>query len=292
MIIPDAPPIEISIEGQVRRFDLDDPQLPQWVKKRSLASGGFPYEEKLDDDLYSKELTFLQEEMVKVLYWLQEAKQRVIVVFEGRDAAGKGGAIKALSENLNPRAVRHVALSKPSDVQLGQWYFQRYIEQFPTAGEMVLFDRSWYNRGGVEPVMGFCTPQQHQSFLKEVPGFEKIIVNEGIKLFKIWIDIGREMQLRRFHDRRHSNLKIWKLSPIDIKALSKWDEYTKARDTMLAASDSDHAPWTVVLGNDKRRARLNVLRTMLQDLEYDGKSTERIEKPDKKIIVGPTALKG
>ena len=292
MIIPDAPPIEISIEGQVRGFDLDHPQLPQWVKKRSLASGGFPYEKKLDDDLYSKELTFLQEEMVKVLYWLQEAKQRVIVVFEGRDAAGKGGAIKALSENLNPRAVRHVALSKPTEVQLGQWYFQRYIEQFPTAGEMVLFDRSWYNRGGVEPVMGFCTPQQHQSFLKEVSGFERIVVNEGIKLFKIWIDIGREMQLRRFHDRRHSKLKIWKLSPIDIKALSRWDEYTKARNTMLAASDSDHAPWTVVLGNDKRRARLNVLRTMLHGLEYDGKSTERIEKPDNKIIVGPKALKG
>ncbi len=177
-----------------------------------------------------------------MLYWLQEAGQRVMVVFEGRDAAGKGGSIEAIRENLNPRHVRSVALSKPSDVQMGQWYYQRYIEHFPTKGEMILFDRSWYNRAGVEPVMGFCTPQQHEAFLKETPRFEKIVVNDGIHFFKFWIDIGREMQLRRFHDRRHSKLKIWKLSPIDIKALSKWDEYTQARDTMLEATDSAHAP--------------------------------------------------
>ncbi|MCU0789517.1 MAG: polyphosphate kinase 2 [Nitratireductor sp.] len=284
MIIPDAPPVEVTIDGTTHVFDLDEPQLPDWIKKKSLKSGGYPYDKKMDEDAYAKELEALQEELVKVLYWLQEAGQRVLAIFEGRDAAGKGGSIGAIRENLNPRYVRTVALSKPSDVQMGQWYYQRYIEHFPTKGEMVLFDRSWYNRAGVEPVMGFCTPEQHKSFLEETPHFEKIVVNDGIHLFKFWIDIGREMQLRRFHDRRHSKLKVWKLSPVDIKALTMWDDYTKARDSMLEATDSKYAPWTLILGNDKRRARLNVIRSILHRLDYTGKDKERIGAIDPKII--------
>ncbi len=290
MIIPDAPPVELTIDGQTHTFDLDEPQLADWIKKNSLESGGFPYSKKMEEDLYADELEALQEELVKVLYWLQEAGKRVLVIFEGRDAAGKGGAISAIKENLNPRYVRTVALSKPSDVEQGQWYFQRYIEHFPSAGEMVMFDRSWYNRGGVEPVMGFCTPQQHESFLEEVPRFEKMVVNDGIHLFKFWIDIGREMQLRRFHDRRHSKLKIWKLSPIDIKALSKWDEYTAARNAMLEATNSKHAPWTVILGNDKRRARLNIIRSVLDQIDYTQKDASRIGSIDPKIVTSAKAL--
>jgi polyphosphate kinase len=290
MIIPDAPPVEITINGQTHVFDLDEPALPDWIKKNALESGDFPYSKKMDEELYATELEALQEELVKVLYWLQEAGQRVLIVFEGRDAAGKGGSIDAIRENLNPRNVRTVALSKPSDVQQGQWYFQRYIEHFPTKGEMVLFDRSWYNRGGVEPVMGFCTPAQHAAFLAEAPRFETMVVNDGVHLFKFWIDIGREMQLRRFHDRRHSKLKVWKLSPIDIKALSKWDEYTAARNTMLEATNSDPAPWTVIHGNDKRRARLNIIRCVLDRLDYTQKDAARIGAIDPKIVTGVNAL--
>ncbi len=290
MIIPDAPAVEVTIDGKTNLFDLDEPVLPEWIRKKSLQSGGFPYGQKMDEDAYKKDLEALQEELVKVLYWLREAGQRVMVVFEGRDAAGKGGSIEAIRENLNPRHVRSVALSKPSDVQMGQWYYQRYIEHFPTKGDMILFDRSWYNRAGVEPVMGFCSPQQHEAFLKETPRFEQIVVNDGIRFFKFWIDIGREMQLRRFHDRRHSKLKIWKLSPIDIKALSKWDEYTQARDSMLDATDSAHAPWTLILGNDKRRARINVIRSILNALDYPTKDKKRIGAIDTNIVTGRKAL--
>jgi polyphosphate kinase len=290
MIIPDAPPVEITVDGQTHVFDLDEPLLPDWIKKKSLQSGGYPYNKKMDDDLYAKELEALQEELVKVLYWLQEAGQRVLIIFEGRDAAGKGGAISAIRENLNPRYVRTVALAKPSDLEQGQWYFQRYIEYFPTVGEMVLFDRSWYNRGGVEPVMGFCTPQQHEIFLQEVPRIEKMVVNDGIHFFKFWIEIGREMQLRRFHDRRHSNLKIWKLSPIDIKALSKWDDYTAARNTMLESTDSKSAPWTVIRGNDKRRARLNIIRCVLDQLPYGKKDKAKIGEIDPKIVMDAASI--
>ncbi len=292
MIIADAPPVEITLGGKTLTFDLDEPQLPDSIRKKAFSSIGFPYEKKMDEDLYASELEALQEELVKAQYWLQEAKKRVLVIFEGRDAAGKGGAIGAFTENLNPRQVKSVALSKPSDVERGQWYFQRYIPHLPTTGEMVLFDRSWYNRAGVEPVMGFCTPQEHATFLKQVPKFEEMLVNDGIHYFKIWIDIGREMQLRRFHDRRHSKLKVWKLSPIDIKALSKWDDYTKARDEMLEHTSTKHAPWTIVLGNDKRRARLNIIRSVLNGLDYADKSPERVGAIDPKIVVSARDLRG
>jgi polyphosphate kinase 2 len=291
MIIADAPPVEMTLGGVKRIFDLDEPVLPDWIRKKSLSSNGFPYDKKMDEDAYASELEALQEELVKVLYWLQEARQRVLVLFEGRDAAGKGGAIGSITENLNPRYVKSVALAKPSDAERGQWYFQRYVNHLPTAGEMILFDRSWYNRAGVEPVMGFCSPQEHEKFLKQAPEFEAMLARDGIHLFKIWIDIGREMQLRRFHDRRHSKVKIWKLSPIDIKALGKWDEYTAARDTMLSKTHTREAPWTVILGNDKRRARLNVIRSILHRLDYEGKEGTRIGSLDPKICVSPEALR-
>ncbi|MCB1463164.1 MAG: polyphosphate kinase 2 [Nitratireductor sp.] len=284
MDIPDAPVVELEIDGKKRTFDLDDPKLPDWVKKNKLASGDFPYDRRLDRDDYYTQLADLQRELVKVQYWIQRTGERIMIVFEGRDAAGKGGTIARFRENLNPRQVRTVALSKPSDVERGQWYFQRYVEHFPTAGEMVLFDRSWYNRAGVEPVMGFCTDDEHHAFLEEVPRFERMIVNGGTRFFKFWLNIGREMQLERFHERRHDQLKVWKLSPIDIKALQKWDEYTSARDRMFTATDTTYAPWTVLRSNDKRRARLNAIRIVLHAIDYDGKDGDKIGEIDDKIV--------
>ena len=185
---------------------------------------------------------------------------------------------------MNPRSARVVALTKPTETERGQWYFQRYVSHFPTAGEFVLFDRSWYNRAGVEPVMGFCTPEQYEAFLKQAPRFEKLLAQDGIRFFKFWLDIGREMQLKRFHDRRHDPLKIWKLSPMDIAAFDKWDDYTEKRDRMLKETHSDHAPWTVVRANDKRRARLNLIRHILHSLDYEGKDEAKIGKTDSKIL--------
>jgi polyphosphate kinase len=283
MIIPDAPVVELKIDGKTRKFDLDAPQLPDWVENRAFGSDHFPYEKKLKSDEYKASLEKLQIELVKVQYWLAETSQRIVIVFEGRDAAGKGGTIERFRENLNPRHIRTVALPKPSDTERGQWYFQRYTVHLPTHGEMVMFDRSWYNRAGVEPVMGFCTPEQHEAFLEEVPRFERMIRREGIHLFKFWLNIGQEMQLKRFHDRRHSPLKIWKLSPVDIRALTKWDEYTKARDLMLERTSLPGIAWTIIRANDKRRARLNAIRVVLDSLDYSGKSQENIGVIDTKI---------
>ncbi|MCB1386969.1 MAG: polyphosphate kinase 2 [Nitratireductor sp.] len=285
--IPDAPVVELDIDGIQRSFDLDDPALPDWVKDEAFASDGYPYGKKLGRRKYEKTLYALQAELVKVLFWLQESGGRVMAVFEGRDAAGKGGTINAIRANLNPRHARVVALSKPSDTEQGQWYFQRYVDHFPTRGEIVLFDRSWYNRAGVEPVMGFCTPEQHAKFLAETPIFEKMITGEGIHFFKFWLTIGQEMQLKRFHDRRHDPVKVWKLSPIDIKALAKWDAYALARDQMFTATHSAYAPWTIVRSNDKRRARINVIRAILHALPYDGKDERVIGEIDPQIVSAP-----
>jgi len=287
MKIPDAPIVDLVFDGKKRKFDLDNPDLPSWVSDQAFSSDGYPFDKKLKWKKYEKQLRDLHEELVKAQYWLQESGARVISVFEGRDAAGKGGTINAIRQYLNPRNIRTVALSKPSDTERGQWYFQRYVDHFPTKGEMVLFDRSWYNRAGVEPVMGFCSPQEHEKFLGEVPAFEDLIVRDGIYFFKFWLTIGQEMQLKRFHDRRHDAVKVWKLSPIDIKALSKWDDYGKARDLMLKKTHTRHAPWTIVRSNDKRRARLNVIRTLLLALPYSGKDKKKIGKVDPKIVSKP-----
>lgn len=277
-------PVEIEIDGKKQVFDIEDPVLPAWIGDVALGSGNYPYKKKLQETEYEQTLERLQEELVKVQFWQQKTGARIICLFEGRDAAGKGGAIHDIMSYMNPRTARIVALTKPTETEQGQWYFQRYISEFPTRGEFVNFDRSWYNRAGVEPVMGFCTPMQHQQFMRSVPSFEKLVVDDGIYLFKFYIDIGRQMQLRRFHDRRHSKLKMWKLSAMDIAALNKWDDYSQKRDAMLKTCHTDHAPWTVVLGNDKRRARLNIIQHILNRLEYDGKNKQAIGEADSKII--------
>jgi polyphosphate kinase 2 len=265
-------------------FDLDDPQLPAWVDERAFKSGGYPYDKSLKTEKYEEDLKALQVELVKLQTDVIAKKRKLVILFEGRDAAGKGGAIFAFRQYLNPRSARDVALPKPTETEAGQWYFQRYVAELPTGGEIVTFDRSWYNRAGVEPVMGFCTPEQHKIFLKQAPRFESMLVESGLILFKFWLDIGREMQLKRFHERRHNPLKIWKLSPMDYAALDKWDAYSRARDEMLAACHSDVAPWTVVLANDKRRARLNIIRHVLGKVDYEGRDKNVVGKPDALIL--------
>jgi polyphosphate kinase 2 len=276
--------VELEIRGKKRVFDIDDPVLPDWVDEHALESGDYPYKKKMKDDEYVEELEKLQIELVKVQFWLQATGKRVMALFEGRDAAGKGGAIQASSAHMNPRLARVVALAKPTDREQGQWYFQRYIAQFPTSGEFVLFDRSWYNRAGVEPVMGFCTPKQYEDFLNQAPQVEKVIAHEGIFFFKFYLDIGREMQIKRFHDRRHDPLAVWKLSSMDIAALTKWGDYSEKRDRMLKETHTEFAPWTVIHANDKHRARLNLIRHMLKTMDYDGKDKDAIGSLDDKII--------
>ncbi|WP_320195595.1 polyphosphate kinase 2 [Agrobacterium rosae] len=284
--------VELQIGGKTRIFNIDDPVLPDWVEDKKLSAGGYPYDKKMNRDEYDETLEALQIELVKVQNWLQAAGKRVMSVFEGRDAAGKGGVISVIKEYLNPRTARVVALTKPTETERGQWYFQRYISHFPTAGEFVMFDRSWYNRAGVEPIMGFCTPEEHKRFLKETPRLEKMVVHEGTYLFKFWLDTGRETQLDRFHDRRHSPLKSWKLSDMDIAALTKWDDYTAMRDLMLEKTHIEDAPWTVIHANDKRRARINLIKHILTSLDYDGKDKKVIGDIDGKILgFGPDFLK-
>jgi polyphosphate kinase 2 len=277
-------PIEIEVAGSKRKFDIDDPKLPGWIDDEALKSGGYPYGKKLKGGAYDGTLERLQIELVKLQAWQQKSGSRVLILFEGRDAAGKGGTINAMRENMNPRSARNVALPKPTETERSQWYYQRYIAHFPSAGEFVTFDRSWYNRAGVEPVMGFCTPDQHRHFLNETPRFEKMIVGEGIRFFKFFLEIGREMQLKRFHDRRHSRLRNWKFSPIDVAGMEKWDDYSRVNAEMIDRTHSEHAPWNVILSNDKRRARIEAIRHVLASLEYGGRDDAAIGEPDRKII--------
>lgn len=284
--------VELEVRGKRRVFDIDDPVLPDWVDEHALESGDYPYKKRMKEEEYTGELEKLQIELVKVQFWLQATGKRVMALFEGRDAAGKGGSIQASSAHMNPRLARVVALAKPTEREQGQWYFQRYIAQFPTSGEFVLFDRSWYNRAGVEPVMGFCTQKQYEDFLNQAPQVEKVIAHEGIFFFKFYLDIGREMQLKRFHDRRHDPLAVWKLSSMDVAALTKWGDYSEKRDRMLKETHTEFAPWTVIHANDKRRARLNLIRHMLKTMDYDGKDKDAIGALDDEIIgSGPGFLK-
>jgi polyphosphate kinase 2 len=285
-----AAPIIKSSHGT---FDLDDPHLPKWVEERAFKSGGYPYADRIENASYEDELVELQIELVKLQRHLGNSGMRVVLLFEGRDAAGKGGAIFVFRQYLNPRQARTVALPAPTETERGQWYFQRYVDHFPTSGEFVTFDRSWYNRAGVEPVMGFCSPEQHAQFLKEVPRFEKMISNEGIHLFKFWLDIGRETQLDRFHDRRHSPLRNWKFTAMDVAGITKWDDYTEKRDLMFERTHSSHAPWIILRANDKRRTRLEVIRRMLLTMPYEDRDLDAIGKPDHTIIgEGPSFLAG
>ncbi len=274
-----------------RNFDLDDPELPAWVAEAALTAGGYPYDEPLRKKDYERTLEPLQVELVKLLGWQLKTGRRSVLVFEGRDAAGKGGSIKVVRQHLNPRQARIVALAKPSDKEAGEWYFQRHAEELPTAGEMVVFDRSWYNRGVVEPVMGYCTEEQATRFLDEAPSFERMLASDAIPLFKFWIEIGRETQLERFHARRHDPLKQWKISPVDIQAIGRWDAFTAASRRMIEATHSSHAPWIVVRANDKKRAHLNLIRYVLRNVDYEGRDLETIGDVDPLILgEGPAAL--
>jgi polyphosphate kinase 2 len=271
-------------------FDLENPKLPKWIKNAAMQSGGYPYPEKMDGDDYDEQLHAAYLQLALLQQHMARAGTRIVMVFEGRDAAGKGGTIRTYLKNLNPRFNMTVALPKPNDREKQQWYFQRYVDWMPAAGESVLFDRSWYNRSGVEPVMGFCTGEQTEHFLAEVPQFEKMLVNDGIHLFKFWLSIGREMQMKRFHDRRHDPLKRWKLSPVDMEALRRFDDYTAARNRTLGATHTDFAPWTIVLNNDKRRGRLAVIRSVLHRLDYEGKNPDQIGQVDGKIVFDAPAF--
>jgi polyphosphate kinase 2 len=247
-------------------------------------TGGYPYKFKMLRRDYEREKFLLQTELLKLQSWVKEAHQRVIILFEGRDAAGKGGAIKRFTEHLNPRGARVVALEKPSDVERGQWYFQRYIQHLPTMGEMVLFDRSWYNRAGVEHVMGFCSDEEYREFLRQVPEFERNLTRSGIHLVKFWFSVSRPEQTRRFKERKVHPLKQWKLSPVDLASLDKWDDYTAAKEAMFFHTDTADSPWTVIKSNDKKRARLNAMRYVLHAMPYTGKNSERIGRVDDLLV--------
>jgi polyphosphate kinase 2 len=265
-------------------FDLDDPAIPKALEAAALVSGGFPYEKKLKRDVFEDELRRLQIELVKLQVHAGKSKERIVVVFEGRDAAGKGSCIWRFREQLNPRSARIVALPRPTEAELGQWYFQRYVSTFPTAGEIVLFDRSWYNRAGVERVMGFASEDQVAHFLREAPQFEDLLVRDGIRFFKIYLEIGRDMQLLRFHERRHDPLKRWKITDIDLAAMAKWDDYTKAKEEMFQFTHTSSAPWTVILANDQRRARLEAIRLVLGSIDYEGKDPGAVGASDRSIV--------
>ncbi len=253
-------------------FNIEAEKLPEWVERKAFGSGGYPHKHKMKPKLYDKELWTLQVELLKLLDWVKREGQRIVIVFEGRDAAGKGGAIQRLTQHLNPRSARIVALPKPTDVEARQWYFQRYIAQMPPKGEIAIFDRSWYNSAGVERVFGFCTPEQTDAFLSEAPQVEAMLVRDGVRIIKIFLSIGPEMQMKRLHARWHDPLKRWKLSDLDFKAIEKWNDYSTAYERALSLTDSAEAPWTIIKANDKRRTRLEVIRHIIKVLPYTGKN--------------------
>jgi polyphosphate kinase len=269
-------------------FNIDAPKLAKEIDESALASGGYPYAEKLKRQPYEDMLVQLQTELVKLQSHLLKTGERLLILFEGRDSAGKGGCIGSILEFLNPRYAHSVALTKPNETERGQWYFQRYLAHLPTRGNIILFDRSWYNRAGVERVMSFATPEQIANFLREAPELEEMLVRDGLKLFKFYLTIGREMQLKRFHERRHNPLKQWKLSDIDIAALAKWDDYTAAQHDMFRFTHTPTCPWTVIHANDQRRARLEAMRTILSAVDYAGRDMKAVGKPDAKLVgAGP-----
>ena len=256
----------------------DEELAPGW------REGGYPYQNLMSRRTYEREKYRLQVELLKLQAWVKETGQKVVILFEGRDAAGKGGTIKRFMEHVNPRGARVVALEKPTELERGQWYFQRYVQHLPTAGEIALFDRSWYNRAGVERVMGFCSDAEYQEFMRQAPEFERMMVRQGIHLIKFWFSVSREEQRRRFKERRVHPLKQWKLSPIDLASLDKWEDYTKAKEAMFFYTDTADAPWTVIKSDCKKRARLNALRYILHRLPYTNKDATRIGPMDSLIV--------
>lgn len=279
-------------DGEISRFYRED--FPADLRKlieteddKAILAPDYPYRKRWKRTEYEDTLADLQIELAKMQRWLVDSDERVVLVFEGRDAAGKGGTIKRMRENLNPRVARVVALGKPTERERGEWYFQRYAAHLPTGGEMTIFDRSWYNRAGVEPVMGFCTPQQNKHFLKQAPEFENTLIEDGVRMVKIWLTVSRAEQMRRFLERESDPLKHWKLSPIDVASLGKWDAYSAARTKMFERTHTQTAPWTVIRSDDKRRARVAAIRAVLSALPYDGKNKKTACAPDPLICGAP-----
>jgi polyphosphate kinase 2 len=280
----DAKSIRRVLRDKERVTHKVEAQHPDEVLASDWRSGAYPYKNRMARKTYEEQKYLLQVELLKLQAWVKENKQRVVILFEGRDAAGKGGAIKRFMEHLNPRGARVVALEKPTEVERGQWYFQRYVQHLPTAGEIVLFDRSWYNRAGVERVMGFCSQHEYNEFMRQAPEFERHLVRSGVHLIKFWFSVSREEQRRRFKERKTHPLKQWKLSPIDMASLDKWDDYTKAKEAMFFETDTADAPWTVIKSDCKKRARLNAMRYVLQKLPYTAKSAKNIGTLDNLIV--------
>jgi polyphosphate kinase len=280
--------IEQKVRESVPKEIID--RVMACTSKKEIICSTYPYDRCIKKKEYEKEIKLLQIELVKMQTWIQKTGGKIVMLFEGRDAAGKGGTIKRFTEFLNPRSAPVVALSKPTETERGQWYFQRYIEQLPTSGEIVFFDRSWYNRTGVEHVMGFCTPHDYLEFMRQTPEFERMIVRSGKKLFKFWFSVSREEQLRRFMSRARDPLKQWKLSPMDVESLARWDAYTKAKEAMLFYTDTADAPWTIVRSDDKNRARLNAIRHVLYSVPYDGRDKHVVQPPDPLIVGGAKAI--
>lgn len=283
--------MDIPFDGAISRFYRDEApdelrRAIEGKKKRQILDPGYPYAAEWDKDAYEDAMAALQIELARLQAWVRDSGERIAIVFEGRDAAGKGGTIKRFRENLNPRGARVVALSKPTETEAAQWYFQRYIAHLPAKGEIVFFDRSWYNRGVVEHVFGFCTPDQREAWFGQVPEFEKMLVDDGIRLFKIWLNVGRAAQLDRFLAREKDPLKQWKLSIIDVKGLSRWDAYSDAIGETLGRTDLPYAPWLVVRADDKKRARVNAIRAVLSQLDYARKDPAALGETDNKIAGG------
>ena len=281
---PDARPVDPGDAHQQLTALRHDPA----AIGRLFETGEYPYQTLMQAKPYEAHLLELQRELLKAQRWVEESGERIIVLFEGRDAAGKGGTIKRFTEHMNPRTARVVALQKPTERERTQWFFQRYIAHLPAAGEIVLFDRSWYNRAGVERVMGFCSPQEYLEFMRQCPEMERMLVRSGIRLFKYWFSVSRDEQRRRFAERETDPLKQWKLSPIDRASLDKWDDYTEAKEAMFFHTDTADAPWTIVKSDDKKRARLNALQHFLSALPYAAKDRHIVSGPDP-LIVGSSA---
>lgn len=282
----DAKAIRLLLKSQAQTQSQrgDAAISPDEVLSTEWRTGAYPYKNLMSRKSYEAQKYLLQVELLKLQAWVKETKQRVVILFEGRDAAGKGGTIKRMMEHLNPRGARVVALEKPSEVERGQWYFQRYVQHLPTAGEIVLFDRSWYNRAGVERVMGFCSNEEYEEFMRQAPQFERQLVRSGIHLVKFWFSVSRDEQRHRFKERKTHPLKQWKLSPIDLASLDKWDSYTRAKEAMFFETDTADAPWTVVKSDCKKRARLSAMRYVLQKLPYTKKNTDNIGTLDTLIV--------
>lgn len=286
---------DLPFDGAISRYFREEApakvrRIIEGADSDDVTNPRYPYPEEMKRKDYDAAMEALQIQLVRLQAWVKSTGARIAIVFEGRDAAGKGGTIQRFTENLNPRGARVVALAKPTDAEAGQWYFQRYVKEMPTRGEIVLFDRSWYNRGVVEHVHGWVTPEARATWFSQVNPFERMLVDDGIRLFKIWINVGQATQLERFLDREKDPLKQWKLSQVDVDGLKKWDDYTAAIGETLTATHSVHAPWTVLRGDDKRRTRINAIRAVLLPLPYDRKDKKAVGQIDPKIAGGPEVV--